>query len=269
MKTKQTFPKFPEKSINPRFSKPDAPAQPKERFTHDVCPNCSTPSVPAEGVPDQTLRGCPKCGHGWSEDLGSPPAEAQPLYKQQIKAFSEKVDAAIELAEQAERREAQHSPLPWAIRVTRAHAGAPKNVRICDHVGLTVSVVHGSATAGVAVETVNIRKDTNAAFIVRACNNIEQLERHCNSNAKAYQEKYDECEKLRAHAQRLADALKQAESALAAFVPQHPAGPMAREALAQWEGGCSHNAMVANDDPQHAWQCADCGHVYGKEAESQ
>jgi len=25
---------------------------------------------------------------------------------------------------------------------------------------------------------------------------------------------------------------------------------------------CSHNTMVANDDPNHVWKCADCGYVY-------
>jgi hypothetical protein len=27
---------------------------------------------------------------------------------------------------------------------------------------------------------------------------------------------------------------------------------------------CPHNAMVANNDPQHAWKCGDCGYVYGQ-----
>ena len=26
---------------------------------------------------------------------------------------------------------------------------------------------------------------------------------------------------------------------------------------------CSHNTMVANDAPGHAWKCAACGYVYG------
>jgi hypothetical protein len=30
------------------------------------------------------------------------------------------------------------------------------------------------------------------------------------------------------------------------------------------EARCTHNRMVERpDDPTHAWQCADCGHVYG------
>lgn len=45
----------------------------KERFPHDVCPECGTPSVPLEKVPDQSLRGCPKCGEEWFEDLTKPP----------------------------------------------------------------------------------------------------------------------------------------------------------------------------------------------------
>lgn len=29
---------------------------------------------------------------------------------------------------------------------------------------------------------------------------------------------------------------------------------------------CEHNTMVERvDDPQYAWQCADCGYVYGLE----
>jgi hypothetical protein len=29
---------------------------------------------------------------------------------------------------------------------------------------------------------------------------------------------------------------------------------------------CSHNAMVERvGDPLHAWQCADCGYLYGKD----
>ena len=45
----------------------------KEQFTHDVCSRCQTPSVPAESVPDQSLRNCPACGVSWFEDLSSPP----------------------------------------------------------------------------------------------------------------------------------------------------------------------------------------------------
>jgi hypothetical protein len=44
-----------------------------EHYPHDVCPKCSTASAPAEGVPDQTLRDCPNCGHMWMEDLDRPP----------------------------------------------------------------------------------------------------------------------------------------------------------------------------------------------------
>ena len=29
-----------------------------EHYEHDDCPKCGKPSVPYEGVPDQTLRGC-------------------------------------------------------------------------------------------------------------------------------------------------------------------------------------------------------------------
>ncbi len=47
-----------------------------EHFDHDDCPECGTPSVPAEGVPDQTFRACPKCHHTWAEDLSSPPKKA-------------------------------------------------------------------------------------------------------------------------------------------------------------------------------------------------
>jgi hypothetical protein len=31
---------------------------------------------PQEHVPDQTLRGCPNCGHTWFEDLNSAPLGA-------------------------------------------------------------------------------------------------------------------------------------------------------------------------------------------------
>lgn len=40
-----------------------------EHFEHDDCPECGEPSVPLEKVPDQSLRGCPDCGHAWFEDL--------------------------------------------------------------------------------------------------------------------------------------------------------------------------------------------------------
>lgn len=30
---------------------------------------------------------------------------------------------------------------------------------------------------------------------------------------------------------------------------------------------CSHNVMVERDDLVYAWECAECGHVYGKESE--
>lgn len=46
-----------------------------EHFKHDVCPVDGSPSIPAEGVPDQALRGCRKCGHVWFEDLDSPPTD--------------------------------------------------------------------------------------------------------------------------------------------------------------------------------------------------
>ena len=49
----------------------------KEHFEHDDCCKCGIPSVPAEGVPDQTLRGCTKCGDVWFEDLGEPPYKAE------------------------------------------------------------------------------------------------------------------------------------------------------------------------------------------------
>jgi predicted nucleic acid-binding Zn-ribbon protein len=45
----------------------------KEEFEHDDCPKCGTASVPGEGVRDQALRGCPKCGEVWFEDLDVSP----------------------------------------------------------------------------------------------------------------------------------------------------------------------------------------------------
>jgi hypothetical protein len=53
-----------------------APEAPQEHFKHDACPECGAASLPAEKVPDQTLRGCPNCGHTWFEDLNSAPLEA-------------------------------------------------------------------------------------------------------------------------------------------------------------------------------------------------
>jgi hypothetical protein len=44
-----------------------------ERFPHDVCIKCRTKSVPAEAVPDQSLRVCTRCGDAWFEDLNEPP----------------------------------------------------------------------------------------------------------------------------------------------------------------------------------------------------
>lgn len=44
----------------------------KELHPHDVCPQCDSPSVPAHGEPDQTLRGCEKCGNVWVEELSRP-----------------------------------------------------------------------------------------------------------------------------------------------------------------------------------------------------
>lgn len=44
-----------------------------EHLPHDECHKCGQASVPAEGVPDQTLRGCPQCEDTWLEDLNAPP----------------------------------------------------------------------------------------------------------------------------------------------------------------------------------------------------
>lgn len=44
-----------------------------ERYDHDDCRECGHVSLPAESVPDQSLRYCPKCGHEWQEDLRKPP----------------------------------------------------------------------------------------------------------------------------------------------------------------------------------------------------
>lgn len=38
-----------------------------EHYGHDECPRCHVASVPAEGVPDQSLRGCPRCHETWVE----------------------------------------------------------------------------------------------------------------------------------------------------------------------------------------------------------
>jgi ribosomal protein L37AE/L43A len=51
-----------------------------EEFEHDDCPQCTTPSVPAEDIKDQTFRSCPKCGHEWYEDLYTP-AKKKDLYE--------------------------------------------------------------------------------------------------------------------------------------------------------------------------------------------
>ena len=31
------------------------------------------------------------------------------------------------------------------------------------------------------------------------------------------------------------------------------------------EEQCQHNTMVERNDPEHAWECADCGYVYKQE----
>lgn len=49
-----------------------------EHFRHDVCPKCGQPYVPAEKVPDQTLRGCRECGEVWTEDLSRTPTKHTP-----------------------------------------------------------------------------------------------------------------------------------------------------------------------------------------------
>ena len=43
-----------------------------EYFAHDVCPGCGRASLPLEGVPDQSGRGCGQCGREWVEDLDRP-----------------------------------------------------------------------------------------------------------------------------------------------------------------------------------------------------
>jgi Zn-finger nucleic acid-binding protein len=43
-----------------------------EHYYHDACPKCGANSVPAEKVPDQALRGCPKCEYVWFENLDKP-----------------------------------------------------------------------------------------------------------------------------------------------------------------------------------------------------
>jgi hypothetical protein len=43
-----------------------------EHFEHDTCPGCGKPSIPLEGVPDQSGRGCGQCGREWVEDLSRP-----------------------------------------------------------------------------------------------------------------------------------------------------------------------------------------------------
>lgn len=43
-----------------------------EHFEHDACPGCGRPSVPLEGVPDQSGHGCGVCGREWFEDLNRP-----------------------------------------------------------------------------------------------------------------------------------------------------------------------------------------------------
>jgi hypothetical protein len=50
----------------------------QEHFDHDDCPECGGPSTPAEGVPDQMLRGCAECGEVWCEDLSEPVRKALP-----------------------------------------------------------------------------------------------------------------------------------------------------------------------------------------------
>lgn len=64
------------------MTKPEKKVQ--EHYKHDDCQNCGTPSVPAEDVPDQSLRGCPNCGRTWFEDLSSQPQRgADPNYDEE------------------------------------------------------------------------------------------------------------------------------------------------------------------------------------------
>lgn len=50
----------------------------KEQFPHDVCPLCGWDTIPAEGVPDQTLRRCKSCSHDFFEDMNRPATKSKP-----------------------------------------------------------------------------------------------------------------------------------------------------------------------------------------------
>lgn len=66
-----------------------------EHYEHDDCPLCGTPSVPFEGVSDQSLRGCPNpwCLHGWREDLTAKPKRRPQLTGDDRRRELELIDA--------------------------------------------------------------------------------------------------------------------------------------------------------------------------------
>lgn len=72
----------------------------KEYFDHDLeCPEChsTVTSIPAEGVPDQQLRGCPVCEAVFLQDLDAPPIPAHvPRYKARVAPRQETILVSIE-----------------------------------------------------------------------------------------------------------------------------------------------------------------------------
>jgi hypothetical protein len=73
-----------------------------EHFSHDQC--CGRASIPAEGVLDQILRGCEKCGRVWTEDLASAPKLSTLLINEAFALMRQAVDRAA-LEEQRTRDE--------------------------------------------------------------------------------------------------------------------------------------------------------------------
>ena len=43
-----------------------------------------------------------------------------------------------------------------------------------------------------------------------------------------------------------------------------PDAQLEAQTYIRYRAACKHNAMIERDDSDHAWQCADCGYIYGQ-----
>ena len=83
-----------------------------EHFQHDICPGCGKPSIPLEGTPDQSRRGCGQCGREWFEDLSKAPTRATAKPERTANSAGFYVDGqAWELAPKTNYRE--NPPDDW------------------------------------------------------------------------------------------------------------------------------------------------------------